>query len=485
MSGIRTAALYSMGQKYIAFVIQLAVTMVVARLLTPGEVGIFALGAAVSATAQMLREFGVSTYVVSQRDIDREKLRAAFTVMTLTAGAAGLLLLALAQPLAHLYGEAGVGWVMAVLSLNFFLLPLGVVPTARLTKAMRFRALFWLQSCAAFGGAVVTLLMAYAGHSYMSLAYGSVAANIVTVVGLGLLFRSDFLMWPTLRGLGEVFRFGGGLTLGRIADQVALRSNEVIVGGTLGFHSVGLLSKSQSLTSSFNDFFASGLTQVAMPALAKVRHEGGSIVEPFIKGTVLLAPVLWLFFGLLGVFAHEVILLLFGRQWLETALLLQVMCAVAMLRGPYMLAYPLITSMGLVGPLLRMQLLCAPLTVLAIWLGAQIGLIWVVILPGVVVLLRVSLTQRLLGSYCGLAFVLLRRALLRSALACLALIAIGAAMRWLLQKIGLPDVLVLLLGGAASAGVALAAAAMGRHPIWDEVARVVRSIHPQRRTAKI
>jgi O-antigen/teichoic acid export membrane protein len=476
MTGVRRAALYSMGQKYVAFVIQLGMTMVVARLLTPGEVGVFALGAAVSAIAQMLREFGVSSYVISQKDIDRQKLRAAFTVMTLTAGSAGVVLLALAWPLAQLYGETGVGWVLAVLSLNFFLLPLGVVPTAQLTKALRFRALFWLQTMAGLASAAVTVGFAAAGHSFMSLAYGSVAGNIVTVLGLAVLFRQDFLMPPTRHGLREVVRFGGSLTLGRIADQLAHRSNEVIVSGALGFHAAGLLSKSVSLTNSFSEFFGSGLTQVAMPALAKVRHEGGSVVWPFIKGTELMAPALWIFFGVLGVYAHEVINLLFGPQWQQCVPLLQVLCAFSLFWGPYMLAQPLIISMGLVGPLLRVQLLCAPLMILAIWVGAQFSLIWVVILPSAIGVLRLALVQHLLSRHCGVTPLLLMRALAGTAAACLALIALAAALRWLLLLMGLPGFVIMALGGGGSLFAAFALAAWRNHPVWQELVRARPSL---------
>lgn len=473
MIGVRRAALYSMGQRYAAFVIQLAVTMVVARLLSPAEVGVFALGAAVAGIAQMLREFGVSSYVISQKDVSRQQLRAAFTVMVLTAGGAGLLLLALAWPLARAYGEPGVGWVLAVLSLNFFLLPLGVVPMAQLSKALRFRALFWLQTFAALTSAAVTVSMAWAGHGFMSLAYGSLAGNVATVLGLGLVFRSDFLMRPTCHGLGEVFRFGGGLTLGRIADQVSQRSNEVIVSATLGFHSAGLLSKSQSLGSSFNDFFASGLTQVALPALARVRHEGGSIVWPFIRGTLLIAPALWLFFGLLGVYAREVILLLFGPQWLQSVPLLQVMCVVSILFGPYVLGFALITSMGLVHPMLRIQLVCAPLVVLGIAVGAQFGLLWVVVIPGFVALVRVGMTQRVLTQHCGIPAHSLLRALAGTGLGCLLLVMMSALARWILLQMGFPGPAVLVLGCSMALLVALALAAWRRHPVWQEIARAL------------
>jgi O-antigen/teichoic acid export membrane protein len=475
MASVRLAAVYSLGQRYVAFVIQLVVTVIVARLLTPAEVGIFALGAAVSAVAQFLREFGVGSYLISEKTLDQAKLRAAFTVTAITAWGAGLLLVLAAWPLALAYSEPGAGWVLAVLSLNYFLLPLGMVPNARLTRDLRFKELFWVQNVAALVSGIVTVLYAVLGHSYMSLAYGAVVSNVVTVVGLAVVHRGEIWLRPTLAGLGAVFRFGGALTLGRMADQVAARSNEFIVSATLGFHAAGLLSKSQSLAASFNDFFAAGLARVAMPALAKVRHEGGSITEPFLKGTQLIAAALWIFFGLLGVFAHEVIAILFGGQWMQSVPVLQVLCAASMLYGPYMLAYPLLTSMGLVGDLLRIQLFGAPLMIGCIFVGALFGLVWVAAVPMLATLVRLVMTQRVLTRQCGVSGATLMRSLARGAVGCGIVIAAAALVRWQLVQMELPAALVLVLGSSAAMALALPLAAWLDHPIWQEIVRALRA----------
>jgi O-antigen/teichoic acid export membrane protein len=265
-----------------------------------------------------------------------------------------------------------------------------------------------------------------------------------------------------------------------VADQVAARSNEVIVSGALGFHSAGLLSKSQSLIGSFNDFFASALANVAMPALTKVRHEGGSIVEPFLRGTVLIAPVLWIFFGLLGVFAHEVIYLMFGPQWMECVPLLHVMSAASLLWGPYMLAYPLITSMRLVGPLLRIQLTCAPLTIACIFLGASFGLVWVAVVPLFAMLVRLCMTQRVLTNKCGIPLFALLRSLLPSGVSCALTIGVAIGLKLLLTGMALPSALVLAVGSLGTVAFATALAAGQNHPIWQEIIRLAKGVAYQK-----
>ena len=67
MTTIRTAALLSMGQRYTAFLIGLVYAVVMARLMTPYETGIFSLAAGVIGIAHMLRDFSVGDYIVQEK----------------------------------------------------------------------------------------------------------------------------------------------------------------------------------------------------------------------------------------------------------------------------------------------------------------------------------------------------------------------------------------------------------------------------------
>jgi O-antigen/teichoic acid export membrane protein len=56
----RRAVVYAFGQRYLAFVIQLTTSIILARLLTPEETGVFSLAAAAVAIGTILREFGTT-----------------------------------------------------------------------------------------------------------------------------------------------------------------------------------------------------------------------------------------------------------------------------------------------------------------------------------------------------------------------------------------------------------------------------------------
>ena len=80
MSAIRRSVIASFADKYLSQVIAVATLAVMSRILTPAEIGVYMLANTVILLADNLRLFGIGTYIVQARDLDRAAIRCAFTV---------------------------------------------------------------------------------------------------------------------------------------------------------------------------------------------------------------------------------------------------------------------------------------------------------------------------------------------------------------------------------------------------------------------
>ena len=61
MSTVRQALAFSFLERYLTLAIALGSSMVIARLLTPAEIGVFSVTMAFVGIAQVLRDFGVAS----------------------------------------------------------------------------------------------------------------------------------------------------------------------------------------------------------------------------------------------------------------------------------------------------------------------------------------------------------------------------------------------------------------------------------------
>lgn len=399
----RRAILFAFAQRYFSFALQLATSVIMARLMSPEETGIFSLAASAVAIGAIVREFGISDYIVSQKEMSPDKINAAFTVTVSVAWAIAIVIALAAYPLASLYNEPGVAQVMHILCLNFMLLPLGATKMALLVKALKFDTVFVVQACSALTGAIVTVLCAINGLSYTSPAWGSVASIVATFVLLLLLYRDAPPIRPSLKNLREVFKFGGQNTMSRIFEGISSRADDFIVSSMLGFHSSGILSKSNSLNGGFYTFFASAVVSVASPLMARARHAEHDIFEDYRRVTLQMAAVQWLFFSLMGICANEIILLLFGPAWVEAIPILQIGALQGLIYAPFMLCGPVLTAHGLMGVQLRINLVFGVSIVSFLFLGAMHSLLAAAALSVLAHILRMLLLARAANTHCNIS----------------------------------------------------------------------------------
>ena len=69
----------------ITFLFSFASVLFVSRLLSPTEIGVFSVSVAVLGLAHILREFGVSNYLVQAAEVSKTQFRAAFSVTLFTS----------------------------------------------------------------------------------------------------------------------------------------------------------------------------------------------------------------------------------------------------------------------------------------------------------------------------------------------------------------------------------------------------------------
>ena len=480
---IRRALLFSLGQRYLAVVLQLATSMVMARLLTPTEAGIFSLAAVAVSIGQVIRDFGVGDYLVKEQVITPEKVRAAFTVTTLFAWATAAVFVVLAPLLAAAYDEPRLATVLHILSLNFLLIPFGSTATALLFRQLRFGTVFWVQTTSLAIGSATTVGLALAGFSYLSPAYGALASVAATVLMLFVLSRTNVLVRPTLHGLRGVFRFGGTLTLARLVEELSEKSPDFIVTAVLGFHAGGVWGKAGTLLTAFQDFVTTGVSKVATPVLARLDSGSGpshgippgtdTLWPAFERAAQMLFLLQCSFFAWLLVCAPEVVGVLFGPQWVQAVVLVQAGAVGGILWAPCALANALLTARGHAREQLQVNVVYGAVLASAVAVGASISLgVAAVLLQGAV-LLRTGLTLRALRRRLGFGTRRLLRALAPSAGVALAAGVLSAAAVWGCRQAGAPALVTLLCGAGVVGAAALGAAIATGHPVGQEVRRAL------------
>jgi O-antigen/teichoic acid export membrane protein len=328
LSNIRRSLAYTIADSYLALPLQIVGTMVISRLLTPVETGVFAVAAVFASLASTFRDFGVAEYLIQEKELNHEKIRAAFAVNIATSWAMGLLLFFCAPQVGAFYRNQGVADVMRVQAFSFFLIPFGAVVMANFRRQLDFRPIFIAGVLTNLTTFVVGSVCALRGLGSMSLAWSSLAGVVVTV-GTSLWYRpADFPIWPGIKGIGTVFHFGKFASGIYIFGQIGKGAPEMVIGRAQDMAGAALFSRSSGLIEIFNRTVLRSVMPVCLPYFAKSGRESGGITTGYLRSVSYITVIGWPFLAFVGLVAYSAIRIVYGDQWIASVPLAQILCLV-------------------------------------------------------------------------------------------------------------------------------------------------------------
>lgn len=328
-------------------------SMVLARLLTPAEVGTYSVAAVCAGLAHHFRDLGTTNYIIQTRELDSEALGRAFAVTLLMSSMLCLLALLASEPLARFYRSAPLGDVVRLLALNFLIVPFGANSLALLRRQLRFKERALIDQASAMTGIVVGIGSAWAGFGAKSLALSTLASTLVTTL-LATWWRPREFTWTlSLRRLGEMLRYGVQVALGTLMAQVNRGVVELIGGRMLGLEAVGLFNKAKSLPDQVGAVVNGVANQVTLPLFAQWHREGKDPGALYLQTVMLVTGLVWPCCALAALYPYEVLRVMFGTQWVQAAGMLQALSLLTLLTSPFWFWTYALFSLGENGKVLR------------------------------------------------------------------------------------------------------------------------------------
>lgn len=472
MSSTRRALAFSFLDRYSALLLSIISSMILARLLTPAEVGVFSVTMVLLGYLSSLRDMGAGQYLLQEKELTQKRIQATWTVQLSLGWLFALIVFVASGPVSRFYNEPRMLDIMHVLSLNFAISPFGSLTYAWLMRELRFDSLAIMRFGGSFFGACTSVLLAYYGFGPISLAYGSLASTIVNALIAIALRPASF---PWMPGFGEVRRvvsFGGMLTITTVVTTIAASASELILGKVHGMGAAGFFSRANGLATMFHRLILDATHSVALPMFAKQVRENGSPAPAFLLGTAYITAIGWSFFLGMIFLAQPVIRLLYGVQWDGSVTLARLLAAAFMMAMPAALCSVVLVASGHIKVVVRATLIFASQYVLWVFLGATEGLVTVgyglIVAQTVGALVWLRCTQPRIGfTWSQLRDVLGRSAAVATAASVCPVIAFfvfGAHT----EKILAP----LLVGIPGSIAMFLAAVFLVNHPIKEEALRI-------------
>jgi len=347
-SKVMSALRWSAASRFLGQLVSWTITIVVIRLLSPGDYGLMAMAMVFVSFLILLNTWGLDAVLVQEKTLEPKTRRQVFGVVIVINLCFFLLVFFGAGSVAALYGEPALKPVLQVMSLQFLLLIFETMPQAELERHIDFTRRSVVEFVTLVLGSLVTLALALAGSGVWALVWGALAANATRVIGLNMICRSLPMPSLDLRGLGRQLSFGGFVTLDRGLWYLFAESDKFIGGKLLGNHLLGYYAVASQLASLPIHKISGLLNAVAFPAFSRAHAdaEPEAVRHYLLKSTRLLGVAAFpVFFGI-SCTAGPLIGALLGSKWLPAAPLLQLLAVVMPFRLLSNVFSPLLWGVG-------------------------------------------------------------------------------------------------------------------------------------------
>lgn len=401
-------------------------TVLLARLLVPGDFGLVAVATTMLAIVTSVSDLSLSSALVRHAAPTRTHFDAAWTLNAVRGLALGALFAAAGGITAKLYDDPRLVDVMAALGVSIFLGGLTNPRSIMLQRDLIFWQEFVLNVSQKLAGVVVSIVIAYYYRTYWALVIGTLvtqAANVLVSYTI-LPFRPRV----SFAHMRELLSFSLWLTAGQIVNTLNWRFDQLLVGKGLGIAALGHYSVGGNLAQLPTRETTAPLTKVIFPGFASIREDRVRLAAAYQRAQAFVTAVALPAGVGTALIADPLIRLTMGEKWEPVIFVIQVLASVFALQTLGSLSEPLGMAQGETRLLfvrsVQMLLIRVPIIVVGMLLGGLEGVVIGRVVSGVV---AIFFAMRLVRRFTGLGLREQLAANVRS-LASVAVMAAGVAL---------------------------------------------------------
>lgn len=299
--------------------LNLLVTIVLARLLTPHDFGIIELLVIFSSLSDIIVDSGFSQAVIKDNDATDKDLSSVFW-LNLSIAIVLYLILFFASPfIARFYDAPIMENLSKVVFLTIIFNSLSVIQNANLSRNLSFRPFALASIISIVIAGSIAVFLASRGYGVWALAFNLVCFSFFRMTILWLLSGWYPKFMFSLTSVKRYFSFGVNLLIQGLLDKLVTNLESLIIGIIYTKQQLGYFSQGRKLDSYFVQATNNVVLKVSYPVLSKIKNDESHLKEGYrtIVGVTMccISPIIAIMFCGSDYIMNGI----FGAKWLPAS----------------------------------------------------------------------------------------------------------------------------------------------------------------------
>ena len=302
--------------KYSGILVSLIITSILARLLSPADFGIVAISSVFILFFSLLSDLGIAPAIIQFKQLTKDDFSSIFGLTFWIASVLSLLFFTISPLIANYFEQSILINICSLLSLQIFFNTLNIVPNALLLRNKKFNVIAYRNICIQIFCGLVAVFAAFSGWGIYSLIINPILSALGALIINVHYMKLTIRIIPRMAPIKMIFSFSAYQFLFNFVNYFGRNLDKLIIGKFIDTTQLGYYEKSYRLMQMPIANINGVIDPVLLPFLSNSQNNLDYIYNVYNRMTRFLIYVsIFLATGLFCC-SKDIILLLFGNQWL-------------------------------------------------------------------------------------------------------------------------------------------------------------------------
>lgn len=311
--------------KYSGIIISLIISGVLARLLSPKEFGVVGVATVIINFFNILGDIGIGPAIIQRDNLTKDDIKSIHSFTSIVGITLAALFFCCSWLIAQFYNDASLTSVCQILSLSIFFNCFGIVPINLQYKSKNFRKIAIITLSIQILVGIVSIIFAILGGGVYALVSSSVLSSAATSIIYNIFSRTSLTFQIHKQSLLKIASFSIYQFLFNIINYFSRNLDKVLIGKFIGFSQLGYYEKSYRLMLMPLQNISFVITPVLLPVFSDIKNNITDLTKKYLKLLNILAYVAFPLGAMLYFCAKELILIIFGNQWVPSIIPFQIL----------------------------------------------------------------------------------------------------------------------------------------------------------------
>lgn len=374
-----TGVLWNAVELFSGKLIQISITIILARILVPADFGTIALLVIFTELSKVLLDSGFSQALIRKKNVTEKDFNSVF-YFNITTGIFLYIILYILSPLiSNFYNYPELTNIARVIFLTIIINSFGIVQNALIIKDMNFKVLAKRTIIANLLAGLIAIYLAYQGLGVWSLVVQMIIAALLRVVLLWVSSKWTPSLSFDFRSIKELLPFSINLLFAGVLDVFASNIQMLLIGKYYTAADLGFYTQAKLLSAMPSQILTSIIKNVTYPALSTINDDLIQLKQAYRKiiciAMFIIVPVMFVLIAI----GNDLIPFVLGDKWMPSIKYFILLSFVGAIYPLYSINQNIFLARGNSKSLLKVSMAQKLIAIGGIFISIQISVFAVVI----------------------------------------------------------------------------------------------------------